>query len=89
MSLFDTALHIKKIPISRTKQKCNFSLLSSDRYAGIASLDEENEEEKWAERTELITKYGELLLRTLSFLVFSLFLLPPFVLFSCYFLNAR
>ena len=30
----------------------------SDKYAVIATLDEENEEEKWSERTELITKYG-------------------------------
>ncbi len=31
-----------------------------DRYASIASLDQELENEKWAERTELITRLGRL-----------------------------
>ena len=70
-----------------TKGKISMFNLSlfSDRYAGIASLDEENEEEKWAERTELITKYGQLLLRSLSVLVSSLVRFPPIVLFSYFF----
>jgi hypothetical protein len=29
-----------------------------DRYASIATLDEELENEKWTERTELITRLG-------------------------------